>query len=40
MSACEECWANAYAKARMLGGTQVDWYYRLLEENLDHEENE
>jgi hypothetical protein len=38
MSACEQCWNAAYTKSRMLGGTQVEWYYRLLEENTEHGE--
>jgi hypothetical protein len=30
MTACETCWGDAYARARMLGGSQVDHYRALL----------
>lgn len=30
MSACEECWARAYTKSRMFGGSQVDRYQEEL----------
>lgn len=30
MSACEECWARAYFKSRVLGGTQVERYHEEL----------
>lgn len=32
MSACEKCWADAFARARALGGSQVDHYHQLLKE--------
>ena len=35
MSACETCWGDAYARARMLGGSQVEHYYALLAERAD-----
>ena len=31
MSACEPCWNEAYRQSRMLGGSQVDYYLRLIE---------
>lgn len=31
MPPCEECWNNAFVQSRMLGGSQVDWYHKLLE---------
>lgn len=38
MSACETCWNDAYTRARMRGGTQVDNYYALLAERAaDHD---
>lgn len=30
MSACEECWANAYRVSRMTGKSQVEAYYEEL----------
>ena len=30
MSACEDCWNEAYRQARMLGGSQVEHYERLI----------
>jgi hypothetical protein len=35
MSACETCWADAYIRARALGGSQVEHYERLLSERAD-----
>jgi hypothetical protein len=32
MTACETCWGDAYARARMLGGAQVEHYHALLTE--------
>ena len=31
MTACEPCWNEAYRQSRLLGGSQVDHYRRLLE---------
>ena len=31
MNACEPCWNEAYRQSRLLGGSQVDHYRRLLE---------
>lgn len=31
MSACEPCWDEAYRQSRLVGGSQVDHYRRLLE---------
>lgn len=31
MTACEPCWNEAYRQSRMLGGSQVDYYLKLLE---------
>lgn len=31
MSVCEPCWNEAYRQSRLLGGSQVDYYLRLLE---------
>jgi len=28
---CEPCWNEAYRQSRMLGGSQVDYYRRLIE---------
>lgn len=36
MSACERCWDEAFVRSRILGGSQADWYIRLLMENDDH----
>lgn len=36
MSACEPCWGEAFAKSRMFGGGQVEWYQRLLRENIHY----
>lgn len=33
--ACEKCWADAYADARMRGGHQADHYRRLIAERED-----
>lgn len=33
MSACEKCWDQAFLQSRLLGGSQVDHYQRLLVEN-------
>lgn len=39
MTACETCWGDAYARSRMLGGSQVEHYYALLAERAeDHED--
>jgi hypothetical protein len=35
MAMCETCWADAYLRARLLGGSQVDHYHRLLDERRD-----
>lgn len=35
MSACEKCWADASAKAIMLGGSVTDHYKTLLDERKD-----
>jgi hypothetical protein len=35
MSACETCWGDAYARSRMLGGSQVEHYQALLKERSD-----
>jgi hypothetical protein len=32
MTVCETCWGDAYARARMLGGSQVEHYLALLDE--------
>lgn len=37
MSACEKCWGEAYARSRMLGGSQVDHYHRLLADRIHGE---
>lgn len=40
MAACEDCWGDAYARARMFGGSQVEHYHELLVERAeDHEED-
>lgn len=39
MSTCEKCWNAAFTQSRMLGGTQVEHYHRLLEA-IKHESNE
>lgn len=39
MSACEKCWSQAYVQSRMFGGSQVEHYYRLLEET-EHDDTE
>lgn len=31
MAACEPCWNEAYRQSRLLGGSQVDHYQRLIE---------
>lgn len=31
MTACEPCWNEAFRQSRMLGGSQVDYYLKLLE---------
>lgn len=31
MSACEPCWNEAFRQSRALGGSQVDYYQKLLE---------
>lgn len=31
MSACEPCWNEAYRQSRLLGGSQADYYRRLLD---------
>lgn len=31
MTACEPCWNEAYRQSRLLGGSQVDHYRKLLE---------
>ena len=31
MAACEPCWNEAYRQSRLLGGSQVDHYRRLLD---------
>ena len=31
MSACETCWDEAFRRSRMLGGSQVDHYQRLMQ---------
>lgn len=28
---CEPCWNEAFRQSRLLGGSQVDYYHRLLE---------
>jgi hypothetical protein len=35
MAACETCWGDAYARARMLGGSRVDHYRALLIERAE-----
>ena len=32
MPACEKCWSDAYLRARLRGGSQVDHYHVLLRE--------
>lgn len=36
MSACEKCWGDAYRRMMMLGGSQTEHYYALLEERKDN----
>jgi hypothetical protein len=31
MAACETCWDEAFRQSRMLGGSQVDRYQRLMQ---------
>jgi len=31
MAACEPCWNEAYRQSRLVGGSQVDHYLRLVE---------
>lgn len=31
MATCEPCWNEAFRQSRMLGGSQVDHYLRLVE---------
>jgi len=33
MPACDECWALAYERAQIRGGSQADHYRDLLQEN-------
>lgn len=40
MTACETCWGDAYTRARMLGGTQVEHYHTLLTERADDHDEE
>lgn len=40
MTACETCWGYAYARARMLGGSQVEHYHALLAERDDDHQPE
>ena len=35
MSACEKCWSDAYVRAQLEGGTQVEHYKDLLAERKD-----
>jgi hypothetical protein len=37
MTACEPCWNEAYRQSRLLGGSQVDHYLRLIEVLDGHE---
>jgi hypothetical protein len=34
--ACEKCWGDAYLKSREYGGSQSEWYFKLLEERKDN----
>lgn len=36
MTACEPCWNEAFRQSRMLGGSQVDYYLRLIETLDNH----
>lgn len=31
MTACEPCWNEAFRQSRLIGGSQVDHYLKLLE---------
>lgn len=31
MAACEPCWNEAFRQSRLVGGSQVDHYQRLIE---------
>ncbi|ANA86407.1 hypothetical protein BH762_gp112 [Gordonia phage OneUp] len=33
MSACEDCWSDAYVKSRIRGTSQVDEYQRLIQDH-------
>ncbi len=37
MNGCEACWTEAFTKSQTLGGSQVDWYQRLLATNTKHD---
>ena len=36
MAACEPCWNEAYRQSRILGGSQVDYYERLIRALPNH----
>lgn len=36
MSACEKCWAAAWWRAQVMGGSQTDHYRDLLAEHPEH----
>lgn len=38
MATCEPCWYQALLLSRMLGGSQVDHYRKLLAE-IEHDDN-
>lgn len=40
MTACEPCWNEAYRQSRLLGGSQVDYYLKLIEVLEHHPHNE
>ena len=31
MAACEKCWDAAFFRAQVAGGSQAEWYQRLLD---------
>ena len=35
MAACEKCWRDAGLDTLLLGGSQVEWYYKRLDERRD-----